>query len=64
MVTVEALSTPMRAKGIALSNIITQAIGFINLFAGPIALASIGYRYIFVFVFWDAFEAVCWWFFG
>jgi hypothetical protein len=54
----------MRAKGIALSNIITQAIGFINLFAGPIALASIGYRYIFVFVFWDAFEAVCWWFFG
>lgn len=64
VVTVEALTTAMRAKGLALSNIITQAIGFINLFAGPIALKNIGYRYIFVFVFWDVFEAVCWWFFG
>ena len=37
----EALETTMRAKGLALSGIIVNAIGFINQFAGPIALHNI-----------------------
>jgi len=36
----------MRAKGLALSGIIVNAIGFINQFAGPIGLANIKYKYI------------------
>ncbi|RSH76900.1 uncharacterized protein EHS24_003835 [Apiotrichum porosum] len=63
-VTVEHLSTSMRAKGLALCNVVSQAMGFINLFAGPIALANIGYYYVMFFIFWDLVEALCWWFFG
>lgn len=63
-VTVEHLSTSMRAKGLALCNVASQAMGFINLFAGPIALANIGYYYVMFFIFWDLVEALCWWFFG
>ena len=33
---------------------------FISLFCSPIAFASIGWKYVLVFVFWDAFEAVIW----
>ena len=36
---------------------------FINLFCTPIAYGAIGWKYILVFVFWDAFEAVIWYFF-
>lgn len=36
VVTVEHLSTTMRAKGLAWANVLTQTMGFINLFAGPI----------------------------
>lgn len=38
----EALETTMRAKGLAASGVIVSAIGFINQFAGPIALKNIG----------------------
>lgn len=64
LVTVEHLTTGMRAKGLAWVNILCQAMGFVNLFAGPIALANIGYYYIMFFVFWDLIEALCWWFLG
>jgi hypothetical protein len=49
----EALETTTRAKGLALSGFIVNALGFVNQFAGPIALENIQYRYIFVFVGWD-----------
>ncbi|KAK3904215.1 general substrate transporter [Staphylotrichum tortipilum] len=59
----EALETTARAKGLALSGFLVNGIGFINQFAGPIALKNIGYKYIFVFVGWDIVESVLWYFF-
>lgn len=53
---VESLTTTMRAKGLAASGFIVSAIGFINQFAGPIGLANLGYKYIYVFVGWDVVE--------
>jgi sugar porter (SP) family MFS transporter len=60
----EALETTTRAKGLALSGFIVNGMGFINLFAGPIALENIGYKYIFVFVAWDVVESIIWFLFG
>ncbi|KAK3935843.1 general substrate transporter [Diplogelasinospora grovesii] len=60
----EALETTMRAKGLALSGFIVSAMGFINQFAGPIALQNIGYKYIYVFVGWDIVESILWYIFG
>ncbi|KAK3309813.1 general substrate transporter [Chaetomium strumarium] len=60
----EALETTTRAKGLAASGFIVNAVGFINQFAGPIALDNIGYKYIYVFVAWDVIEAIIWYFFG
>ncbi|WVR07897.1 hypothetical protein IAU60_004940 [Kwoniella sp. DSM 27419] len=60
----EALETTMRAKGLAASGIIVNSIGFINQFAGPIALRNIGYKYIYIFVGWDVVESIIWYFFG
>ncbi|ETS72989.1 hypothetical protein PFICI_15381 [Pestalotiopsis fici W106-1] len=64
VVVTEALETTIRAKGLAASGVIVSAMGFINQFAGPIALQNIGYRYIFVFVGWDVIESIIWYFFG
>lgn len=36
---------------------------FISLFSTPIAFGRIGWKYVLVFVFWDAFEAVIWYLF-
>ncbi|KAK4454499.1 lactose permease [Podospora aff. communis PSN243] len=60
----EALETTIRAKGLAASGIIVSAMGFINQFAGPIALKNIKHNYVYVFVAWDCIEAACWYFFG
>ncbi|ORY62389.1 lactose permease [Pseudomassariella vexata] len=60
----EALETTMRAKGLAASGIIVSAMGFINQFAGPIALQNIQNQYIYVFVGWDCVEALMWYLFG
>ncbi|OAA56239.1 General substrate transporter [Niveomyces insectorum RCEF 264] len=60
----EALETTTRAKGLAASSIIVNAMGFINQFAGPIALQNIGYKYIYIFVGWDVLEALMWYLFG
>ncbi|KAK0630288.1 general substrate transporter [Bombardia bombarda] len=59
----EALETTTRAKGLALSGFIVNAMGFINQFAGPIALDNIKYKYIYVFVGWDIVEAFLWYLF-
>jgi MFS family permease len=60
----EALETTTRAKGLAASGVIVSAIGFINQFAGPIALQNIQNQYIYVFVGWDCVEALAWYLFG
>lgn len=59
----EALDTNLRAKGLAASGMIVGLFGFVNQFAGPIALQSIKTDYIWVFVGWDLVETVCWWLF-
>lgn len=64
VVAVEALTTTMRAKGLALSGFMVSGIGFVNLFAGPIGLHNLGYKYIYVFVGWDVFEAIMWYLFA
>ncbi|KAI0839666.1 general substrate transporter [Hypoxylon sp. FL0890] len=60
----EALETTTRAKGLATSSVLVYAMGFINQFAGPIALGNIQYRYIYVFVGWDVVETIMWYLFG
>lgn len=60
----EALDTNRRAKGLAASGVIVGLFGFVNQFAGPIALGTIKYKYIFIFVGWDIIEAILWYFFG
>lgn len=60
----EALETTMRAKGLAASAIIVNAMGFINQFAGPIALKNIRHNYVYVFVGWDIIETIIWYFYG
>jgi hypothetical protein len=60
----EALETTIRAKGLAASGVIVSAMGFINQFAGPIALENIKHNYVYVFVAWDVIETICWYFFG
>ncbi|ERS97067.1 uncharacterized protein SPSK_02356 [Sporothrix schenckii 1099-18] len=62
VVPAEALDTTLRAKGLALYGFAVGAVGFINTYAGPIALANITYKYIYVFVGWDVVEAILWYF--
>lgn len=58
----ECLETTTRAKGVSMKIFIISCTSFINLFCTPIAYGAIGWKYILVFVFWDAFEAVVWYF--
>ncbi|CDZ97895.1 lactose permease [Phaffia rhodozyma] len=58
----ECLESTARAKGMALSGVIVSAIGFINMFCGPIALGNIKNNYVFVFVGWDVVETIIWYF--
>jgi hypothetical protein len=58
------LTSSTRAKGLAASGIIVSLFGFINTYAGPIALERMKNRYIFVFVVWDLIETAIWWFCG
>ncbi|KAL7416185.1 hypothetical protein BDY24DRAFT_413086 [Mrakia frigida] len=60
----ECLESTARAKGMGISGFIVSGIGFINQFAGPIALQNIKNSYAFVFVGWDCVEALCWYLFG
>lgn len=59
----EALDTRLRSKGLAMYGLVVNIFGFINLYATPIALANIGFRYIWIFVGWDVIEAGLWYLF-
>ncbi|KAH8118263.1 general substrate transporter [Phellopilus nigrolimitatus] len=61
---VECLSTNGRAKGMAMYGVVVNLFGFINMFAGPIALNNIQYNYVFIFVGWDCIEGALWYFFA
>jgi len=61
---VEVLQTTTRAKGMAMYAVVVGLISFINLYAGPIALANIKYNYMFIFVGWDIIETLLWYFLG
>ncbi|PVF95285.1 general substrate transporter [Serendipita vermifera] len=59
---VECLSTETRAKGMSMYGVFVSLVSFINLYAGPIALKNIAYRYVFIFVGWDIIESILWYF--
>jgi hypothetical protein len=59
----EALDTRLRAKGLAMYGLVVNIFGFINLYATPIALKNIQFKYIWIFVGWDVIEAGLWWLF-
>lgn len=59
---VECLQTNSRAKGMSMYGVTVSLVGFINTYAGPIALNNIKYNYIFIFVGWDLIETVLWYF--
>ncbi|KAE9366384.1 putative MFS lactose permease [Stipitochalara longipes BDJ] len=59
----EALDTRLRAKGLAMYGLVVNIFGFINLYATPIALNNIQYKYIWIFVGWDCLEALLWYIF-
>ncbi|TFY66537.1 hypothetical protein EVG20_g4562 [Dentipellis fragilis] len=56
----ECLETTTRAKGVSAKIFIISCTSFINLFCTPIAYGRIGWRYVLVYVGWDAFETVIW----
>ncbi|EJD04682.1 general substrate transporter [Fomitiporia mediterranea MF3/22] len=58
----ECLETTTRAKGLSMKIFVIACTSFISLFCSPIAFGRIGWKYIIVFIFWDAFEAVVWYF--
>lgn len=64
VIPVEALENTVRAKGLGFGSVISGSMGFLNQFAGPIALKNIGYKYIWFFAAWDVVEAGLWWMFG
>ena len=59
----ECLETTTRAKGVAMMTLVFSCTSFINLFCTPIAFGKMGWKYVIIFVFWDAFEAVIWYLF-
>ncbi|KAA1473302.1 general substrate transporter [Dentipellis sp. KUC8613] len=59
----ECLETTTRAKGVSAKIFIISCTSFINLFCTPIAYGRIGWKYVLVYVGWDAFETVIWYFF-
>ena len=61
---VECLDNATRAKGMAMHGVIAGLLSFLNNFATPVALNNIKYNYIFVFVAWDVFVSIIWYFFA
>ena len=60
---VEVLSFEMRATGLALSGLVVSAVGLLNQFAWPVALASIRWKTYIVLMVWCFFQAVVIYFF-
>ncbi|TDL29522.1 general substrate transporter [Rickenella mellea] len=61
---VECLQTTARAKGMAMYGVVVSLFGFINQYAGPVALKNIKYNYVFIFVGWDLVESFLWYLLG
>ena len=59
---VECLDNATRAKGMAMHGVISGILNFVNNFATPVALKNIRYNYAFVFVAWDIFGSIIWYF--
>ncbi|KAI0059166.1 hypothetical protein BV25DRAFT_1918640 [Artomyces pyxidatus] len=65
----ECLETTTRAKGISVKIFVISCTSFINLFCTPIAYGQIGeldtpqWKYVLVFVGFDVFETIIWYFF-
>lgn len=59
----ECLETTMRGKGISMKIFVISLTSFINLYCIPIALQNIQWRTMLIFVLWDAFESVVWYFY-
>jgi MFS family permease len=59
----EVLSNDMRAKGMGVYQLTAGTASFVNTYAAPVALSSIGYWFYVFFVFWDLFEFVFIYFF-
>ena len=59
----EVMNQKMRAKGMAVHVIFTNAAGFINTFANSVGLERWGYKYYFVFVVWNVCASVLWFLF-
>ncbi|KAF2022137.1 general substrate transporter [Aaosphaeria arxii CBS 175.79] len=60
---VECLRYESRAKGMAFYNFWVNIANFYNTFVTGIAFESVGWKYYFLFIFWDAFEFVFIYFF-
>ncbi|EGV59932.1 hypothetical protein PSN45_002341 [Yamadazyma tenuis] len=59
----EVFSNDMRARGMALWHLVSNAAGTVNLYTAPIAMANIKYWYYVFFCFWDAIELLVIYFF-
>jgi len=53
---VECLRYESRAKGMGMYNLFVNIAGFYNTFVTEIAFTGAGWKYYFLFIFWDAFE--------
>ncbi|KAF2427264.1 general substrate transporter [Tothia fuscella] len=53
---VECLRYESRAKGMGMYNFFVNVAGFYNTFVTEIAFSSVGWKYYFLFIFWDCFE--------
>ncbi|KAF2838001.1 general substrate transporter [Patellaria atrata CBS 101060] len=60
---VECLRYESRAKGMGMYNFFVNIAGFYNTFATGIAFTRAGWKYYFLFIFWDIFEFVIIYFF-
>ncbi|KAF2456770.1 general substrate transporter [Lineolata rhizophorae] len=56
---VECLRYESRAKGMGMYNFCVNIAGFYNTFVTGIAFTGAGWKYYFLFIFWDTFEFVC-----
>jgi hypothetical protein len=59
----EVLAFATRAKGLAFMNFTTNAVGVLNTYVPPIAIANSGWRFYLLYVIWDAFGVVIIYFF-
>jgi sugar porter (SP) family MFS transporter len=49
----EILTFNMRAKGLALYNLVANGAGFLNTYLPPVAIQNVGYKFYFFYTIWD-----------